>query len=541
MTTTRFLYSLVKGHIKPIILLIVVGFLQVIVSLAFVWFIKACIDKATQEVPDLQLLFQYTLLLVAVAILRITGALVQLRFANYTSVEVGNSIRKKIFSHIMYATFQDMATFRSGDILTRMIKDTDDVIDLWVSIIPMSLITIFQLCGIFSFLYSMDARLAVFLAVLIPLMLLVSKPYYAKMKKFQKRIKESESSITSMMEESFMHRIVLQTYERQENQIEDLNQLQGTLRKQVIQKTRINIWARLLTNLAFTGGYVTAFLWSVWGIASRSITFGSMTAFLQLVHMMQRQMADLMRIFPSLISAQAAAERLMTLFELQKENVSDNQVLAGNVTLHIDRISYSYQDRDRVILKDFSFATQPGEMIAIMGETGVGKTTLLRLILSLITPQKGAITISNGEETIPLSPSTRGNFVYVPQGNTLFTGSIRDNLLIGKEDATDEELRDALGKASADFVLSLPAGLDTMVSSRGGGLSEGQAQRISIARALLRPGKILLLDEATSALDTHTERMILAHLKENIGDRTILFITHHPSVADICDRTIRIG
>lgn len=541
MKTFRFLYSLSKGHIQPVIWLILVGIGQVIVSLAFVWFIKACIDKATQETPDLQLLLQYTLLLILVAVLRVSGNLINLRFANYTSVEVGNSIRKKIFSHIMYATFQDMASVRSGDILTRMIKDTDDVISLLVSIIPMAMISLFQLAGVFIFLYSMDGTLAVLLAILIPILLLASKPFFTKMKRFQKKIKESESSITAMMEESFTHRIVLQAYERQEIQIKELEELQNTLRGHVIKKTRINIGARLLTGVAFTGGYITAFLWSVWGIAYGAITFGSMTAFLQLVHMMQRQMSDLMHIFPSLVSAQAAAERLATLFALEKEDVSDNRILDGNVSLHIENITYSYHNRDRKVLKDFSLSTQPGEMVAIMGETGAGKTTLLRVILSLILPQKGTLTIANEKESIPLSPSTRGNFVYVPQGNTLFSGSIRDNLLIGKENASEEELLQALKFAGAEFVLSLPEGLETKVSSHGGGLSEGQAQRISIARAFLRPGKILLLDEATSALDANTERLILQHLKQNIGDRTILFITHHSSVEDICDRTIRIG
>ena len=179
-------------------------------------------------------------------------------------------------------------------------------------------------------------------------------------------------------------------------------------------------------------------------------------------------------------------------------------------------------------------------MIAVMGETGAGKTTLIRLILALIEPQKGSISIRNEVKSVKVSPSTRSNFVYVPQGNTLFSGTIRNNLLIGNPDADEDMLIKVLEIASANFVLDLPEGLDTVLGMGGSGVSEGQAQRIAIARSLLRPGKILLLDEATSALDIETEKTFLTNLKTHIGDRTVLFITHHAEVANYCDRIYRI-
>lgn len=210
------------------------------------------------------------------------------------------------------------------------------------------------------------------------------------------------------------------------------------------------------------------------------------------------------------------------------------------MTLHVENIAYSYNDDNKPVISDFSLDAGPGEMIAVMGETGTGKTTLIRLILALIEPQKGVILIRNEEKTIKVSPDTRSNFVYVPQGNTLFSGTIRSNLLVGNPDAGEDMLVKVLEVASAGFVLGLPEGLDTVLGVGGSGVSEGQAQRIAIARSLLRPGGILLLDEATSALDIETEKTFLANLKKHIGDRTVLFITHHIEVANYCDRIYRI-
>ena len=302
----------------------------------------------------------------------------------------------------------------------------------------------------------------------------------------------------------------------------------------------VSAWARFVSGMAFSGGYITAFIWGAWGIANKTITFGTVTAYLQLVNQIQRPLYDLMRLFPTVISAQAASERLSFLKKLESEEIGEKQFLEGRVSLNIENITYSYKDDNKPVISNFSLDAKPGEMIAVMGETGAGKTTLIRLILALIEPQKGSISIRNEVKSVKVSPSTRSNFVYVPQGNTLFSGTIRNNLLIGNPDADEDMLIKVLEIASANFVLDLPEGLDTVLGMGGSGVSEGQAQRIAIARSLLRPGKILLLDEATSALDIETEKTFLTNLKTHIGDRTVLFITHHAEVANYCDRIYRI-
>ena len=278
----------------------------------------------------------------------------------------------------------------------------------------------------------------------------------------------------------------------------------------------------------------------LWAVCACAITFGVMTAFLQLVGRIQRPLADLARMIPTLVSSLTSAERLMELEALPTEPTGDAIRMEGQAGIRFADVSFQYADGDEEVITHLNEDFTPDSMTAILGETGAGKTTLIRLILALVKPTAGRVTIYDAEREVEVSPQTRANLVYVPQGNTLFSGTIRDNLLLGRPDATDEELWEVLRVACAEFVLSLPNGLDTLCGEQGGGLSEGQAQRIAIARSLLRPGSILLLDEATSALDPETERRLLERLSETRAGRTMIFITHRPSVLEYCDRVLRV-
>ena len=295
-------------------------------------------------------------------------------------------------------------------------------------------------------------------------------------------------------------------------------------------------------NFGFALGYIVAFLWGALRLYAETLSFGGMTAFLQLVNRIQQPARNITRLIPLFVQVLTAAERLMELEEDPLEpHGSPIWMDAGKgVGVRLENVSYSYDDSTENILNHFSCDFKPGSCTAILGETGAGKTTLVRMILSLIHPQEGrAVIYASGGKEVELSAMTRCNFVYVPQGNTLLSGTIRDNLLLGRLSATDEDMEEALHRACADFVFELPEGLDTVCSEDGGGLSEGQAQRIAIARALLREGNIMIFDEATSSLDPETERNLLANILDDTG-KTIIFVTHRMAVVEYCNQVIKI-
>jgi ABC-type bacteriocin/lantibiotic exporter with double-glycine peptidase domain len=294
-------------------------------------------------------------------------------------------------------------------------------------------------------------------------------------------------------------------------------------------------------SLALQAGHVLAFLWGVIGISHGTVTYGMMTAFLQLVGQIQRPLVEMSSQIPSIIHATASIDRLMELESLPREAEVEPRFMDGLAGIRLEDVSFAYPDSSREVLHDFSFDFRPGSRTAIVGPTGVGKSTLIRIMLSLLRPQKGNVTVYSSSDKAQASPATRCNLVYVPQGNSLFSGTVRDNLLMGNPEASEDQLCDVLRIAAADFVFDLPSGLDTQCFESGAGLSEGQAQRIAIARALLRPGSILLLDEFSSALDAETETSLMERLTSRLPDHTMIFITHREKIIDYCTDVLRLS
>jgi ABC-type bacteriocin/lantibiotic exporter with double-glycine peptidase domain len=367
------------------------------------------------------------------------------------------------------------------------------------------------------------------------------------------------------------HRMLIKTMEADGQMLNRLENTQSELRERVKKRTAFSVISNLFLNTGFSLGYLIAFLWGLVRLHAGTITFGAMTAFLQLVYRIQGPARDLTKLAPAFVSVLTSAERLMELEEVPEEQQGEALMMAAPCGVRFTDVSYRYTPQQRPAVVHANYDFTPGSCTAILGETGAGKTTLIRLLLALIHPQEGEITIYSGEggenrecrvESVefatavdeangavanstlstlhsPLSSLHRCNFVYVPQGNTLLSGTLRDNLRIGAPDATDAQMLEALRLACADFVSELPDGLDTKFAEQGGGMSEGQAQRIAIARALLRPGSIILLDEATSALDTDTERQLLDNILRN-QRKTVIFVTHRQAVVEYCDRVIKM-
>ncbi len=369
--------------------------------------------------------------------------------------------------------------------------------------------------------------------------LAVSKIYVGQMRRLTRKVRDSDSKVQSVLQETIQHRMLIKTLESDDVMVDRLENTQSELRQNVVKRTKFNLFSNLIVNFGFAFGYLFAFLWAALRMSMHTLSFGGMTAFLQLVNKIQTPARSLTKLVPDFVSVFTAVERLMELEEDPLEEQGEPIEMKSPCGIKFENVSYGYTDKDGNVIDNLCFDFTPGSCTAILGETGAGKTTLVRIILALLQPQSGSVYIYNNVECQPLSPCHRCNLVYVPQGNTLMSGTIRDNLRLGKLNATDEEIQDALHKSCADFVEELPDGLNTLCSEQGGGLSEGQAQRIAIARSLLRDRSIMLFDEATSALDPDTERQLLHNIL-SCHDKTVIFITHRPAVMNYCDQTLKI-
>jgi ABC-type multidrug transport system fused ATPase/permease subunit len=536
-TTLRWLWQAWRGNQLQAVLNAVLGLLGVAVSLTQVWAVQHAIDVAS-HVKQGSIYW-------AVAFM---GALVLCNFAisissiwvrNLLGIKAQNRMQQQMLDRILRSVWHGKERMHSGDIINRLEGDVNNVVNFLTETLPGTLSTVTLFLGAFFYLYSMDHRLALIIVVLIPIFIFFSRIYFGRMRMLTRQVRDCDSKVQSVLQETVQNRMLIKTLESDTAMVDKLENTQSELRHRVVKRTRFSVLSNLALNFGFALGYLVAFLWSALRMSAGTLTFGGMTAFLQLVNKIQAPARSLTKLVPAFVSVFTAAERLMELEENPLEEQGDPISVAAPCGIRLTNASYHYDDSDENVINQLSFDFKPGSCTAILGETGAGKTTLVRLLLALVAPQSGTVEIYNHRQTLALTPRMRCNFVYVPQGNTLLSGTIRDNLRLGRLDATDDEMLSALRTACADFVEQLPDGLDTSCSESGGGLSEGQAQRISIARALLRNRSIMLFDEATSALDPDTERQLLQNILAT-HEKTIIFITHRLAVVDYCDQTLQI-
>lgn len=515
----------------------VVGLLSVGVSLTQVWAVKHAIDVASGDEQGniyMAVAFMGALILIDFA-LNISGIWIR----NLLGIKAQNRMQQRVLDRILRSEWRGKESRHSGDVLNRLEFDVTNVVNFLTETLPSALSVLAMFIGAFSYLASMEWRLAVLVAAMVPLFVLVSKIYIRQMRGLTRQVRDSDSKVQAFMQEITQNRMLVKTLESGGFMINRLESTQSELRRNVVRRTSFSVFSNFILNFGFTLGYLVAFLWAAVRMSAGTLSFGGMTAFLQLVSKIQGPARSLTKLVPAFVSVFTAAERLMELEEDPLEEQGDPIVLDAPCGVRLDNVSYAYQDGETNVIDNLSFDFRPGCCTAILGETGAGKTTLVRMLLALLQPQSGSLHIYNNVEERQLTPRLRANFVYVPQGNTLLSGTIRENLRLGKHNATDEEMREALVKSCAEFVFALPDGLDTACAEKGGGLSEGQAQRISIARALLRNRSVMLFDEATSALDPDTERRLLNNILAS-HDKTIIFITHRLAVVDYCDDVLRV-
>ena len=536
-TLLLWLWRAWRGNQLQAVLNASVGLLSVGVSLAQVWAVKRAIDVASHAVEGN--------IYWAVAVM---GCLILADFAlnvssvwirNLLGIKAQNRMQQRMLDRILRSEWHGRERLHSGDVLNRLETDVSTVVGFLTETIPNTLSVLAMFLGAFFYLFSMDKLLSVVIVIMIPIFLAFSKIYVGKMRQLTRQVRDSDSKVQSVLQETIQHRMLIKTLESDDAMVDKLENTQKELRGHVVRRTLFSVFSNLVVNFGFALGYLIAFLWASLRMSGGTLSFGGMTAFLQLVNKIQTPARSLTKLVPAFVGVFTAAERLMELEENPLEEQGDPVEISSPCGIRLEDVCYGYDDKEARVIEHLNFDFAPGSCTAVLGETGAGKTTLIRLILALLRPQEGKVEIYNESVSQMLTPLHRCNFVYVPQGNTLMSGSIRDNLRLGKLDATDEEMLLALHKSCADFVMQLPDGLDTLCSEQGGGLSEGQAQRIAIARSLLRNRSIMLFDEATSALDPETERQLLQNLLAS-HDKTIIFITHRPAVVDYCDQVLRI-
>ena len=537
-TIVKWLWQSSSDNRLQAILNTAIGLAQVVVSLASVWAVQTAIDIAShnKEGDVISAVLVMAALVAINFVLNISSVWVR----NILGIKAQNRMQRRMLGRILHSEWQGRDSMHSGDVLNRLEQDVNNVVNFVAETLPNAVSVVALFLGAFIYLFTMDHSLALIIVVMFPIFLVMSKIYMGRMRQLTREVRESDSQVQSLLQESVQNRILVKTLESEDEIVDRLSDQHSVLREKVVRKTRFSVISNLIVNVGFAAGYLVAFGWSALRMSAGSLSYGGMTAFLQLVNKIQNPARNLSKLVPQFVSVFTAAERLMLFEDIPMEEEGEPQEVEGPCGILIHDVSFAYpDDPDTPIIDKLSFDFKPGTCTAIVGETGAGKTTLLRMILALIRPDSGFVYIYNKVEKIMVSPLTRCNITYVPQGNTMLSGSIRDNLLLGNVDATEEQMYEALDEACADFVRELPDGLDTEMTEKGGGLSEGQAQRICIARALLRNSPLMILDEATSALDPETEKKLLNNILED-NSRTVIFITHRPVVLRYCDTSLNL-
>lgn len=503
---------------------------------------KDIIDSATVGGPIALKIVLYIGIIIVVQIIGIIASLISIMFNERFSF----GIRKQVYDKILNSSYAKVQKYHTGDLMTRFTSDCGNIASGIASILPSIISLLVEFIITFAVLFYYEPFLAVFAVVIAPVGAIVSFWLGKKMKRLTTKVQETEAKYRSYIQESLSNILVLKSFCAEEYASDELERLKNDRFYWVLKKSKLNLFASSAMSLAFQGGYILAFAWGAKKLAqaahdaTSTFTYGTMSIFLTLVNRIQSPILGLANTIPSIVSVLSSAGRVMELQELPLEPRLDEPMQPENIGVNIKDLTFAYTDE--LILDEANFTINPGEFVAIVGESGVGKTTLIRLIMSFLQANSGNIQFFNAQgETQATNANSREFMSYVPQGNTLFSGSIRKNVLMGKRDATDEEIWDALKAASAyKFVSGLPEGLDTVIGERGYGLSEGQAQRIAIARSLIKNAPFLILDEATSALDEKTELSVLQGIRNLPSRPTCLLITHRRSVLEYCDREIKL-
>ena len=554
----KWMGSYAKPAIPFLIFSIVVNVIFALIGIYNVTVSKSLIDSAISG--DSEGTIRWLIVMLVITLISMLSTPITSFMSTHSSTKLTQNIQRKIYQHIQCSDWLEQSKFHSVSLLTRVTSDVSNISSAILGTIPSLVSLTVTLFGSFYTLISWAPSIA-FAAVFIgPFLILVGKYFSSKLKDLYKEAQEEDVKYRSFMQESIQNIMIVKTFCMEKVNMHRLIEIQNNKYKIAMRNTRLSTMTSMSMSFCSSLAYFTIFTWGVLNIAKGISTYGTFTGMLQLYSKVQAPFSSLASMIPGLISTIAAAERLMEIEAIPVEKMADEKELDNITSLEIaldsisnkvssnfnkpnivfDNVSFAYKANNN-ILNNINLTIESGETIAFVGPSGEGKTTIIRLILSLINPTEGNVLLSEGDLVKEINRNYRELISYVPQGNTLFSGSIRDNLKYGNPNASDDEIKAALSNACAlDFVNELEDDLDTMIGEKGVGISEGQAQRIAIARSFLRERPILILDEATSALDPETEVNVLKAVRALPTKPTCIIITHRPSALNICNRIIKL-
>lgn len=554
----KWMGSYAKPAVPFLIFSIIVNIIFAVIGIYNVTVSKSLIDSAISGDSDATI--RWLIIMLSITLISMLSSPVTSFMSTHSSTKLTQNIQRKIYQHIQCSDWLEQSKFHSVSLLTRVTSDVSNISSAILGTIPSLVSLTVTLVGSFYTLISWAPSIA-FAAVFIgPFLILVGKYFSRKLKDLYKEAQEEDVKYRSFMQESIQNIMIVKTFCMEKINMHRLVEIQNNKYKIAMRNTKLSVMTSMSMSFCSSIAYFTIFTWGVLNIAKGVSTYGTFTGMLQLYSKVQAPFSSLASMIPGLISTIAAAERLMEIEAIPVEKMADEKELDDIGSLEValdsisskvsstfnkpnivfDNVSFAYKANNN-ILNNINLTIDAGETIAFVGPSGEGKTTMIRLILSLINPTEGNILLSEGNLFKEINRNYRELISYVPQGNTLFSGSIRDNLKYGNPYASDDEIKAALKNACAlDFVNELEDGLDTMIGEKGVGISEGQAQRIAIARSFLRERPILILDEATSALDPETEVNVLKAVRELPTKPTCIIITHRPSALNICNRIMKL-
>lgn len=539
----KWLTAICKKQIPMIAFIVFVNVVHGVTSVAFANFSKRVIDGAT-EYKSLDYVIKFAFALLGVVLLQMVLSLLRTGLADRCKGRIDILLKRHLLDVIIEKDYASVSKYHSGDLQNRLFNDINIVSDSFTKIVPNAVFFVTKLLSSLIYLIIIDRIFALVFVVGGIIVFIVTRSFRKTLKRLHKKVQETEGKTRSFIQEFVTNLLAVKAFSVEEKMQKHTDELQEENFKAFMKRRNFSIFANTGLGTVFNVGSVFAIAFGAYRILIGAMTYGTVTAMIQLVNQVQSPFVSLSGIVPQYFSGIASAERLMEIetlpneADINKQSFDKDELYESLKSITFDNISFKY-DRD-IILNSTSYTVNKGDFVAIIGISGIGKSTLLKLLLGMFRVQEGEILLNTSNGSISVDKNTRKLFAYVPQGNMILSGTIRDNLTFINENATNQEIQQAIEISCAkQFIDELPDGLDTVIGEKGLGLSEGQIQRLAIARSILSKSPVLLLDEATSALDEKTEKQFLTNLKA-MKNVTCIIVTHKKSALDICNKTIQI-